>query len=89
MFVTCLRSSSCCIIKPQVSNFSFYVFPVEKSEPRSAGGGEAQHPSQKDPGGEDEEADAKRGVLEEERRGGALEDGNAVRSQSHLISGYV
>lgn len=52
---------------------------VEKGEPRPAGGGQAQHPSPKDSGGEDEEADAERGVLEKKGGGGALEDGDAVR----------
>lgn len=52
---------------------------VEKGESGSAGGGEAQHPSQKDSGREDEKADAKRGVLEKKRGGGALENGDAVR----------
>lgn len=56
----------------------FIFWFVEKGEPRAAGRGEAQHPGQEDPGGEDEEADAERGVLEEERRGGALEDGDEV-----------
>lgn len=54
------------------------ICSVEKGEPRFAGGGETQHSGSKDPRGENEEADAERGVLEEERRGGALEDGNAV-----------
>lgn len=51
---------------------------VEKGEPRSAGGSQTQHSSQKDSGREDEEADAERGVLEKKRRGGALEDGDEV-----------
>lgn len=57
--------------------FCFFCF-VEKGEPRSAGGGQTQHPSPKDSGREDEKADAERGVLEEKRGGGALEDGDAV-----------
>lgn len=51
---------------------------IEKSKPRSAGGSETKHPSEKDSGGEDEEADAERGVLEKKRGGGALENGDAV-----------
>lgn len=52
---------------------------AEKGEPGPAGGGEAQHQSPEDSGGEDEKADAERGVLEKEGGGGALEDGDEVR----------
>lgn len=51
---------------------------AEKGESRSAGGGEAKHPSQEDSGRKDEEADAERGILEEEGGGGAVEDGDEV-----------
>ena len=60
---------------------------VEKGEPRSAGGGQAQHQSQEDSGGEDEKADAERGVLEEKRGRGALEDGDAVWLYSFILYG--
>lgn len=53
---------------------------AEKGESRPAGGGKTEHPGQKDSGGKDEETDAEGRVLEEERGGGALEDGDEVRS---------
>lgn len=61
-----------------ISFFFVHFIFVEKGEPRSAGGGQAQHPSQKDSGREDEKADAERRVLEKKRGGGALENGDAV-----------
>lgn len=59
---------------------------AEKSEPGPAGGGETQHPGPQDPGGEDAEADAEGGVLEEEGGGGALEDGDEVMDVAWLWS---
>lgn len=64
-----------------------FFFFLEKGEPRSAGGGQTQHTSQKDTGREDEEADAERGVLEKKRGGGALENGNEVWSWCFLMNG--
>lgn len=51
---------------------------VEKGKPRPPSRSQTQHSSQKDPGGEDEKADAERRVLEKKRRGGALENGDEV-----------
>lgn len=51
---------------------------AEKGESRSAGGGEAKHPSQEDSGRKDEETDAEGRILEEEGGGGAVENGDEV-----------
>lgn len=66
------------ILYPLNFFFFFFTYFVEEGEPRSAGGGKTQHPSQEDSGRENEEADAERGVLEKKRGRRALENGNAV-----------
>lgn len=63
----------------------FFHRNVEKSEPRPPGGSEAQHPSPEDPGGEDEETNAKGRILATPWRRRALEDGDEVqRSLTHI-----